>query len=520
MKIGKKRLKAFIVRRSTIVSGIFSVLVIVLFGATSVFAWEYMLYTADCMPYIALLLLLLPLILWFINLFFVRNRIFSKVVFAYSIVAILGYAILCCHILSVLFFVLVEVVPIIIAVILIGASVFMFLSYKIGKKCRIAVSSVLLTAFAFYILFDLFNLKPNYINANPVVFAVEDEYQICWSTSTTATAAVEIDGRIFYDGDGGAEKVSTIHKVRVPRGVLDGARRYTVISRGVIHRRTYVSSIGNECRKTFDFRPVDGSGGLRFYSFSDNHMQRTGVARASSYFGNTLDFVVANGDQFNNVSHEYQVTLVYRTLSKISGSSIPVIMTRGNHETVGKIVDETDRFLPSYYGKFYYTVRLDDTLFVVLDYATDHADDDVVTRPSHFAAYREQELDWLEKLVDTDMSSRGIKHIVALCHVSFLRLGARTNAEHCFKFAELTEKLGVELLICGHSHKTEFLAPYEGYNITSFPAILGSIRSDRYPDKDGISEFQFTGTAVEITADGYKLSFTNSRHEVKATYIF
>ena len=513
-------IKAHFVRRSTIVSGIFSVLAIVLFGATSVFAWEYMLYTADCMPYIALVLLLLPIILWLINLFFVRDRIFNIVVFAYAIAAIVGYTILCCHILSVLFFVLVEVVPILIAAVLIGTVVFMFLSHKVSKKCRITVSSIMLAVFALYILFDLFNLKPNYINANPVVFAVEDEYQICWSTSTTATASVEIDGKLYYDGESGVEKASTIHKVRVPRETLDSARRYTVISRGVIHRRTYVSTLGNECRKTFDFRPVDGSDGLRFYSFSDNHMQRTGVARASSYFGDSLDFVVANGDQFNNISHEYQVTLVYRTLSKISGSSIPVIMTRGNHETVGSIVDESDRFMPSCDGKFYYTVRFGDTMFVVLDYATDHADDEVVARPSHFAAYREQELDWLEKLADTDMSDSGINHIVALCHVSFLRLGARTNAEHCFKFAELTDKLGVELLICGHSHKTEFLAPSEGYNITSYPAILDSIRSDRYPDKDGISEFQFTGTAVEITADGYKLSFTNSKHEVKASYTF
>ena len=513
-------IRRFVVERGVVACGILSALAIIIFGATSVFAWEYISNTADCMPYMALVFMLLPIFMWIINLLFVRSRIFNTTALVYCVLAIIGYAILCCHILSVLFFVLVEVLPILISAVLIFSAVFIFLSHKASKKCRIAVGCVLLVVFALYILFDLFNLKPNYINANPVVFAVEDEYQICWSTSTTATAAVEVDGRLYYDGDNGVENVSTIHKVCVPRNVLDDARSYTVISQGVIHRRTYVSTLGNEHRKTFDFCPVDCSDGLHFYNFSDNHMQRTGVVNACSYFGENLDFIVANGDQFNNISHEYQVTLVYRTLSKISGSSIPVIMTRGNHETVGSIVDKSDRFMPSQNGKFYYTVRFGDTLFVVLDYATDHADGDATTRPSHFDAYRQEELKWLEQLADTDLSGMGIKHIVALCHISFLRLGSRTKAQECFEFAELTQRMGVELLLSGHSHKTEFLAPYEGYNITSYPAVLGSIRSDRYSDKDSVSEFQFTGTAIEITANGYKLSFTNYKHEIKATYTF
>ena len=473
------------------------------------------------MAFLALMFLLFRILLWAVNLFFVRNNIFNLAVLIYAILAIVGYAILCCHILSVLFFVLVELIPIFITVCLVLIVIFVFVSHKVNKKCKTVVGCVMIAVFTLYVLFDLFNLKPTYINANPVVFAVEDEYQICWSTSITATAAVEVDGKMYYDGDNGVENVSTIHKVCVPREVLDEAGSYTVLNRGVITRRTYASTMGGKARKTFAFRPVDGSDGLRFYSFSDNHMQMVGVANASTYFGDKLDFVIANGDQFNNISHEYQVTLVYRTLSKISGSAIPVIMTRGNHETVGSIVDRADRFLPSQDGKFYYTVRFGNTMFLVLDYATDHDDDDFEIQPAHFAAYRQEELGWLDTLADSNIKGNGdIKHIVALCHVSFLRVGDRTKAQDCIRFAELTQKLGVELLISGHSHRTEYLAPHEGYNTTSYTAILGSIRSDRFSDRDSISGYQFTGTAVEITDEGYTLSFTNSKHKVMAAYSF
>ena len=122
--------------------------------------------------------------------------------------------------------------------------------------------------------------------------------------------------------------------------------------------------------------------------------------------------------------------------------------------------------------------------------------------------------------MDTGISGSGINHIVALCHISFLRLGDRTKAEDCTRFAELTETLGVELLISGHSHRTEFLAPREGYNTTSYVAVLGAIRSDRYRDRDSISGYQFTGTAVEITSAGYTLAFTNSKHEILEIYNF
>lgn len=513
-------IRKYVVRRGVIISGVAALLSIVIFWATSVFAWQSMANTLDCMPYLAMMFLHIPIILWAINVFFVRSSIFNKITFAYCILAILGYAILCFYIVGALFFVFMELAPILLCILLAFIIVFMFVSHKVSKKCRIIVCSVMLAVFALYVLFDVFNLKPNYINSNPVVFAVEDEYQICWSTGATATAAVEVDGKMFYDGASGVENASTIHKVCVPREVLDKAKRYTVISKGLIRRRTYVSTIGNEHRKSFDFRPVDGSDGLQFYNFSDNHTLKTGVVNAASYFGDKLDFVVANGDQFNNISHEYQVTLVYRTLAEISGSRIPVIMTRGNHETVGSIADRADRFLPSKDGKFYYTVRFGDTMFVALDYATYHPDDDIVTRPAHFEAYRQEELVWLEEFAKVDFKENGINHIVALSHISFLRLGEKTDAQDCFRFAELTQKMGVELLLSGHSHKTEFLSPGESYNITDYPAVIGSLRSDRYSDRDGISEFQFTGTAVEITDKGYRVSFTNSKHEVKETYVF
>lgn len=515
-----KKIITFLSRRAVIVCGALCVIPFVFFWGMYPLVWKYMANTAEYMPYIALVLLHLPLVLWAINVLFVRDGKFNVAILIYSILATLGYALLCFYILSVLFFVFTEIVPIITVVVLAFTVVFVFFSGRATKRCRKTVGSLLAVIFGLYAIFGLFNLKPNYINADPVVFAVGDEYQICWSTSVSATGVVEIGGRRFYDGANGVANASTIHKVAVPRALLDGEKSYTVKSASLLTRRTYLSTVGNEAKKSFAFKPVDASDGLKFYSFSDNHMQRTGVTRASGYFGDALDFVVANGDQFNNISHEYQVTLVYRILSGITKSAIPVIMTRGNHETVGSIVDRADEFLPSREGKFYYTVDFADTRFIVLDYATDHSDDEAVTRPSHFEDYRARELEWFETVANDTREDESIKNVVALCHVSFLRLGSRTQAEQCFQFARLCESAGVDLLICGHSHILQFLEPGEEYNCTNFIATIGSIRNDRFANRDGISEFQFTGTAVEINDNNYVIRFTNSKREVVEEHFF
>ena len=62
-----------------------------------------------------------------------------------------------------------------------------------------------------------------------VVYAVEDEYQIVFSTNHSATAWVEVGGEKYYDLFAGSMKSKdTVHKIIVPQEKLDAAKGYTI----------------------------------------------------------------------------------------------------------------------------------------------------------------------------------------------------------------------------------------------------------------------------------------------------
>ena len=64
-----------------------------------------------------------------------------------------------------------------------------------------------------------YELRPCDFTYGAVVYAVEDEYQIVFSTSDSAVAWVEIDGERYYDLYAGSMRsADKVHKVTVPRG--------------------------------------------------------------------------------------------------------------------------------------------------------------------------------------------------------------------------------------------------------------------------------------------------------------
>ena len=74
-----------------------------------------------------------------------------------------------------------------------------------------------------------YQLRPCGFSYGAVVYAVEDDYQIVFSTSDNAVAWVEIDGEMYYDLYAGSMKsADRVHKVTVPQQVLDQAKSYSI----------------------------------------------------------------------------------------------------------------------------------------------------------------------------------------------------------------------------------------------------------------------------------------------------
>ena len=50
--------------------------------------------------------------------------------------------------------------------------------------------------------------------------------------------------------------------------------------------------------------------------------------------------------------------------------------------------------------------------------------------------------------------------------------------------------------------------------IAPYPVLRGSIRSNRYADREGVSPAEFTGTAIEIKDGKINIKFTNAKKQI------
>jgi len=71
----------------------------------------------------------------------------------------------------------------------------------------------------------------------PTVFAVEEEYQIVWTTTINATGQVKVGDNLYSETySGSLDSETTVHKVVVPMSELDMAKEYEIISGASLFR--------------------------------------------------------------------------------------------------------------------------------------------------------------------------------------------------------------------------------------------------------------------------------------------
>lgn len=498
-----------------------ALLPVLLLFATWGLTYDKMYYTATYMPALVGVGVFIALVVWCVGVL-CRKVWLDVLAAAWGTASALGVFIMLTASLSKLTYFFMAGAPYFVAALLVACIVLLWCGGLRLKRKAYRVGCIVFTiVVALVLVLGVFNLQPVYYNSGAVVFAVEDEYQICWSTSTTTTGYVEVAGNTYTDADAGSLHVSKIHKVSVPRTLLDAAGTYTVVSNGITLNRAYLTVRTGEIRRSYDFRTVDASDGLQIYNVSDNHLYTAGAIKAGSYWGDKLDILVANGDHLNDVSADWQITNLYRMLSAITGSARPVILSRGNHEAVGSNLQELPRYFASREGTFYYTVRFADTLFVVLDLANDMRDDKaVIAATADFNRYRAEELSWLEALKGSAiLADPTIQHVVAVCHIAFPLNLERYAGDTSRQMLSCLEDMGVQIMLAGHSHKVVYFPAAVGENAAAFPVVLGSLRSDDYVDQEGLGGAHFTGTAVDITPSAIEVRFTNSRHQVRETYV-
>ena len=315
-------------------------------------------------------------------------------------------------------------------------------------KCALVALVILISVFSGYgVTFG------SYFTYEPVVYAVEDTYQIVFSTNHSATAWVEIGGEKYYDLFAGSMKSEdTVHKITVPQQKLDAAKSYSIHAEKMIYRGPFGGFKGKQISKRYDFRPVNGDDGLVYYTATDVHHAAEGVINAAMAVQN-LDFLVVLGDSVGMVEYEKDVQYTNLIAHAITGGEMPVVYARGNHEIKGAYAEELHKYVGSKSESFYYWFTLSDVFGITLDLGEDHdAGWWEYYGTDQFALYHEEQTEFLRKLVE-QKPYEGYKYTLVACHIPIQFVNSRKDhVEAKATWTQLLNQIQPDLAVYGHQH--------------------------------------------------------------------
>ena len=351
----------------------------------------------------------------------------------------------------------------------------------------------------------------------PAVFAVDTEYQILLPFAAEAVVKVEVGDRVFYDDTCGVlRSKDLIHRVHIPSALLDEAKEYTVVYRKIIERKAYFPEMEEETRLTFDFRPLPTDRAVQIYHLSDTHNMVEEPVAASQHFGNDTDLLILNGDIPNHAGKHEHLETVFKLASAIAKGNIPILCSRGNHDTRGLCAEDFLKYIPHKNGKTYYTVRLGNLWALILDCGEDKNDDhEEYGGTVCFHPFRLAETEFIKDVVknaEKEYQAEGVEHRLVICHIpfTFSKLQDPFDIEKEL-YAEwsriLRDEIKPELMICGHRHLSE-IWEVGGKNDTygqACPVIVGS-RPIRHKDT---KEKEFIGCAITLDKRKAKVIFNH-----------
>lgn len=410
------------------------------------------------------------------------------------------------------------------------------------KKWFPSILLLLLLMIGFFWQYDF--VLYNSISCTPAVYAVEDTYQIVFTSTAKGTGWVTIDGIEYNDTYAGYRKTEdTVHKIIVPMAALDNAGEYTISTRSMLLRGPYCALQGQTISKTYHWKGVTPEDGLNYYVLSDTHNTQKSPYAAGTYFGDSLDFLISCGDTASWIDREDDLTQMLRIAGNITKGEVPVIYARGNHETKGVMAHEYYKYVGADGEDFYYTFRLKNVWGVVLDIGEDHRDKyEEYYSAAKFNAYRRAQTEFLDDILENaenEFDAEGVEYRIAVCHIP-LTLKYTNDHARTYKDAWIKRlnKMKLTILYGGHVHQLWYIdnAFEDGATLTlsphysgttednasrimtnaKFPAILVSRRSEgqllTYPEKfldDG-----FWGLAVSSDGDRTTMRYTNEDHDV------
>ncbi len=294
------------------------------------------------------------------------------------------------------------------------------------------------------------------------MFALKDSYQIIVATTNETVASIRVGKRTYHDESNGVLRSNTYaHKIEIPMDELDTYGEYTVVTRKVVDRsqphRPLTEALPDA---VFAFRPVLDKDTLNIYHLADVHNNDGHAIRVGSYFGESLDLLLLNGDIPNHCGRTEKFDTVYHIISELTHGELPCVFARGNHDARGASAEIFGDYTPTRNGKTYYTFRLGALWGMVLDCGEDKTDDHIeYGGTTCFHEFRERETDFIRGVIKNAKSeylAEGVKYRLIMSHVPFTHILPAPFDIEQDTYAEwarmLREDIHPDLMLHGHLH--------------------------------------------------------------------
>lgn len=320
----------------------------------------------------------------------------------------------------------------------------------------------------------------------------ENEVTVMWVTNKEAVSWVELapdDGSHFYAEERpqffqtnfGKKVIGKLHSIRLTGLQKGTSYRYRIYSKEVMEQTPYYVQYGKVAAsnvytaKPYCFTTLDkAKEHISFKMINDIHGNNDVMAALLSDVKKEKDdFIFFNGDMVSNMVSEQQLFDGFMNQAvKIFATEMPFFFARGNHETRGMFSTEYIRYFPTSTGQPYYAFQEGPAFFIVLDGGEDKPDTDIeYWGLAAFDQYRENEINWLKEVVNSDAFKQSPFKIVVM-HVPPVHSTWHGPLEVKKHFIPLLNKAGVDLMLCGHLHRYQFIPA--GQEDCNFPILINS----------------------------------------------
>lgn len=308
---------------------------------------------------------------------------------------------------------------------------------------------------------------------------------VMWVTKRNCLSWVEYGERHYLNQkafgyvDGLIQANNRVNKIHIEGLTPDNLQRYRIVSVEILQVNGSQFKFGEpEVGQIFEYRtPPQQGDTVKVVVFNDHHEISETIPEMiyrHGYQGNEpdFDFVVFNGDVFNNTESEAQIINQFlKPCVNTFAKNNPFLFVQGNHEVRGAFSRHIKRYFDWTSDRFYHSFRQGPIHFLVLDSGEDKTDDNweyggLVA----FDPYREKQREWLAKEIERE-AFKSAPFRVLLIHISPWHSGDWHGTLHCRElFGPLLNKANIDLQLSGHTHR---YGQFPGDTDHNFPILIG-----------------------------------------------